>query len=191
MCMWYVYVVCVCGYSRHASGGWLCSKGYVVQARRSAKQEKPEIESHKLDVSDKEVRACYVKSERHWCVDVNCHSFIFMERTFLAHGQRPPLRGLSAEEAVFTGANTAVQPDSDDEGAVLQRVLALTGKSAAEKDASSEAKRAVASNAASMSSASSQTGGLSAQCHMHINGCKFPALIITGELLLLVICAAK
>ncbi|CAL8470410.1 g9952 [Coccomyxa elongata] len=75
----------------------------AAKARKSAKQEKPEIESHKVDVSDKE-------------------------------------------------------PDSEDKGAVLQRLVALTDKSAAEQDASSEAKRAAASNAASMSSASSQTG---------------------------------
>ncbi|KAK9916146.1 hypothetical protein WJX75_009305 [Coccomyxa subellipsoidea] len=48
------------------------------------------------------------------------------------------------------------EPNSEDEAAILQRLLAMTGKS--DQDGSSEAKRATASNAASMSSASSQTG---------------------------------
>ena len=51
-----------------------------------------------------------------------------------------------------------MQPDSDDEAAILQRLLAMTAKSA-EQDSGTDAKRAAVSNAASMSSASSQTGG--------------------------------
>jgi len=54
-----------------------------------------------------------------------------------------------------------VQPDKDDEHAILQRLLAMTAKSAGtEQESAAEAKPAVAGKAASMSSSSSQTGVL-------------------------------
>lgn len=40
----------------------------MLQARKPAKQEKPELESHKVDVSDKEVRSCFATSDGSSCV---------------------------------------------------------------------------------------------------------------------------